>query len=347
MEQSNQLEVRVKGSAIPIGNKWGWKMNIFFGQGQNLTLHNEKDELYSKREDAVKAMNTHLPNIQKIITDSADRLEAGEVTKPKKEVFTKKETFWYDKFIERIYTPDFWNNVQAYARYDFQFKPLKELLLGSNRPQPNIILITGMRDGTINIDNSESPDLLDLPFSTCLIESTDGTLFNLDSSDLPAGSSDIACLFVTELEGGTYGFLGLMTDGNATWATDPKSESYKTFMIVSKAICAFINSKNTNVGQQKTNIRFKHKKTGIMKVKKLIHIARKSKPGQLVNVLSKFDVDWSHRWEVRGHWRSIGAKVGKDRNGSYNVKGFTWVNSHIRGPDDKELIKKTRVVSNG
>lgn len=54
-------------------------------------------------------------------------------------------------------------------------------------------------------------------------------------------------------------------------------------------------------------------------------------------------IDWSHRFEVRGHWRKHEG-VGKDRNGQRNVEGYTWVSDHIRGPDDKPLIRKTRIV---
>lgn len=54
-------------------------------------------------------------------------------------------------------------------------------------------------------------------------------------------------------------------------------------------------------------------------------------------------VDWSHRWEVRGHWRKIEG-LGKNREGHYEVKNFTWVKSHTKGPEASPLIKKTRVV---
>jgi len=54
-------------------------------------------------------------------------------------------------------------------------------------------------------------------------------------------------------------------------------------------------------------------------------------------------VDWSHRWEVRGHWRTTSG-VGKDRAGQYTVPGFTWVSSHTKGPENKPVIKKTYVV---
>lgn len=54
-------------------------------------------------------------------------------------------------------------------------------------------------------------------------------------------------------------------------------------------------------------------------------------------------IDWSHRWEVRGHWRKVKG-LGKDREGVYGVRGFTWIKAHVKGNADKPLVKKTRVV---
>jgi len=66
-------------------------------------------------------------------------------------------------------------------------------------------------------------------------------------------------------------------------------------------------------------------------------------------------VDWSHRFSVRGHWvhfwidKAKGlldfTRVGKNRQGERCVHGVTWRRAHERGPDDKPLIKKQRVVA--
>jgi hypothetical protein len=52
----------------------------------------------------------------------------------------------------------------------------------------------------------------------------------------------------------------------------------------------------------------------------------------------------SHRWEVRGHWRRV-KTLGKDRAGDYVVAGFTWVKECEKGPSDRPLITKTRVLA--
>lgn len=53
-------------------------------------------------------------------------------------------------------------------------------------------------------------------------------------------------------------------------------------------------------------------------------------------------IDWSHRWEVAGHWRRIRG-VGKDRTGRYLVPGATWVRPHEKGKELVAAVRKTRV----
>lgn len=65
-------------------------------------------------------------------------------------------------------------------------------------------------------------------------------------------------------------------------------------------------------------------------------------------------IDWTHRWTVRGTWVAFWrdntrtevdmTRLGKDRNGDYCVKGYTWRVEHEKGPEDKPLIKKTRIL---
>lgn len=54
-------------------------------------------------------------------------------------------------------------------------------------------------------------------------------------------------------------------------------------------------------------------------------------------------IEWSHRWEVMGHWRRVQG-LGKDSHGLYTVNGFTWVREHEKGPVEKDLIVKARHI---
>lgn len=54
-------------------------------------------------------------------------------------------------------------------------------------------------------------------------------------------------------------------------------------------------------------------------------------------------LEYTNSFHVRGHWRTINEKsLGKDRNGNYNIKGYTWVTDYIKG--EGELAKRIRVI---
>lgn len=52
-----------------------------------------------------------------------------------------------------------------------------------------------------------------------------------------------------------------------------------------------------------------------------------------------------YQYEVRGHWRKLEHqnKLGKNREGIYNICGYTWINEYIKGDNDSMLIKKQRI----
>ena len=54
-------------------------------------------------------------------------------------------------------------------------------------------------------------------------------------------------------------------------------------------------------------------------------------------------LEFNHSFKVRGHYRRISDKTyGKDRNGNYNILGYTWVTEYVKG--EGELVKKLRVI---
>lgn len=65
--------------------------------------------------------------------------------------------------------------------------------------------------------------------------------------------------------------------------------------------------------------------------------------GEPVNKKEK--IEYSYRFEVRGHWRKLSeGSIGKDRNGEYKIEGYTWVNEHEKGSKDLPLLQKTRII---
>lgn len=81
----------------------------------------------------------------------------------------------------------------------------------------------------------------------------------------------------------------------------------------------------------------------LLKIKNIVHVTQKINIKNIKPLFSQ-KIDWSHRWEVRGHWRRVEG-LGKDPTGNYCVKNFTWINEHVKGPGSKPLIKKIRFLS--
>jgi hypothetical protein len=102
-----------------------------------------------------------------------------------------------------------------------------------------------------------------------------------------------------------------------------------------------------SMGTQRANVHIKLRRNGKNehhKIRHIVHIVAKTK-GSREALESTMNIDWSHRWAVRGHWRELPeGKLGKDRSGEYVVRGFTWVEDHVKGPEDKPYIEKTRVI---
>lgn len=98
----------------------------------------------------------------------------------------------------------------------------------------------------------------------------------------------------------------------------------------------------------KEKIKFRRPSTGEKihhKIKKIIHItARTEKAKREIASVTGRQIDWSHRWAVRGHWRKVPG-IGKNRAEEYEVQGFTWVKDCIKGDKKLPFVKKTRIFT--
>ena len=99
--------------------------------------------------------------------------------------------------------------------------------------------------------------------------------------------------------------------------------------------------KQVGLDKTKTQVRAgKGKERRLVKVKNIVYVVPSTERSDF-NQKNGTNIDWSHRWEVRGHWRRV-AHIGKDPEGNYCIPGFTWVLPSIKGPDTSPLIRKTR-----
>jgi hypothetical protein len=108
-------------------------------------------------------------------------------------------------------------------------------------------------------------------------------------------------------------------------------------------------AKEGQLGTERIHERFKvgsgHGKK-VVKIKDIVHIRMKQKVSVSTISSEGRTIEWSHRWEVMGHWRRVQG-IGKDDQGRYHIQGFTWVMPHTKGPEEKDLVKKTRVYLAG
>jgi len=118
---------------------------------------------------------------------------------------------------------------------------------------------------------------------------------------------------------------------------------------VTDTVNLILNSLKRNSFQHLTDnkiISYKYKKLKQnVKIKDTIIINNKPTP-KSINPSHIEDFEYSHRFEVMGHWRTLPnpQSVGKDRDGE-PVKGYTWIAPYIKGPENKPLIKKTRIIA--
>lgn len=234
--------------------------------------------------------------------------------------------------------------MAKFAKNDMRYYVLRDHLL-KNDVDPNIFLISGMNNDLGDRAAKDAPDLIDLPFPCCVLEATDGNLFNIPTKgdELKGESPFVQTILVCEI-GPEYHFLVMLESGGMTWSCIHDNDTNAFYRIIMEDFCKFINSKKTKIGSSKTRVRYKHPKHGLRKIKRLIQVVPLSL-AKKTNSINGMNVDWSHRWEVSGHWRSLGdpKKIGKDRRGEYIIKGSTWIAAHVRGPDDKDLVKKVRL----
>lgn len=118
-----------------------------------------------------------------------------------------------------------------------------------------------------------------------------------------------------------------------------------------------LNQVNT-VGQELVNINIyykgKHNEKRTAKIRKVVHIVPKKIRDDYVS-LNKKKIEWTHRFWRRGTWVNFYnpdgsidySKIGKDRDGNYNIPGKTWRIESLVNADREDLpiVNKTRIVT--
>jgi hypothetical protein len=255
---------------------------------------------------------------------------------------------------------------------DSRLPALKELVLGSrvltqaeNMPGKMLIQHHGFLAKPVT-------ETLDLPFRTVFIEALGSSAVSVSANTvlLPESQSSQRLahrrlgLLVHEVSPNSYLAFSLTEmsgidfdrgtrlmveafelKGQEEPTSGAHSASWLLYQHLS-SIFGVIRSEPIEMGAENVRVRIRAGRGAAreqVKINQVVHV-RLKRPADAPGCPSGLAIEWSHRWEQRGHWRRVEG-IGKDRAGVYNTKGFTWVVPCVKGPEELPLIKKIRLVT--
>lgn len=212
----------------------------------------------------------------------------------------------------------------------------------------------GVETGTPKVERFSRPFFLGEPFNTLWIESLNLPLLYIYESSARSGHEHLPVhaiwlwranenLYIASFvdDKGTIGSTIITDKDNEIHAGYERSIQHYVLFALFRKLARF-----GQPGTERVSERFKigrGKERKLVKIKDIVHIRLKRTTKQAAREPNPNKIKWSHRWEIMAHWRKIDG-IGKDDRGCYCVNGYTWVVAHTKGPQDKELVTKTRFV---
>ncbi len=188
---------------------------------------------------------------------------------------------------------------------------------------------------------------IDGPFPVFSIECLNGELdFFTKQYTTERENGKTMCILVIEISPKEYGYYSLTDSysldgrllGTVAWKSNIDGDTVKYYL-------QRLQREKTGIETTRTMVKIgegKHSRQH--RIRRVVHVRPNNKSTASDGSRS---IDWTHRFEVRGHWVSLPGKLGKDREGVYCVNDWTWRINYVKGPDHLPLIKKTRVVDSG
>ncbi len=177
-----------------------------------------------------------------------------------------------------------------------------------------------------------------LPFSAVSIELSDG----LELEGFEGSKLVTTCVLAVEVRPMVYTVFCLTESPTGSYKEIHRFNIEEGDASVLNYYCNLINESEsgTEVVNTKVKIGNGSQKTKHY-IRKVVHITKDRK--NYTNSGNTRDIDWTYRFEVRGHWRKI-ERIGKDREGNYTVSGYTWIKNFVKGSIKLPLIRKQRVL---
>ena len=183
-----------------------------------------------------------------------------------------------------------------------------------------------------------------LPFETCSIEAHGNSAITSLRFEEGAEPSLVWCIVFREINPARFAYAVLSSTGENLRVRFGESDYFdkdSTGSVFAQLLIEILSRKDMVTGEERVRETFKRNGKNV-KFRTIVHIRSQKKENEAPSVYGG-PIDWSHRWEVRGHWRAI-AGLGKNRAGEYCVAGHTWVVPHEKGAPGI-AVKKTRFLA--
>lgn len=201
------------------------------------------------------------------------------------------------------------------------------------------------------LPSTELKGLLNLPFKICSFEVTgNAALYTL--IDPQVGRVSVQVMWVAEVTPGVYetclfsDFRGDVLNSSYIIRLGPGIEVQQQQRGISLAIQDICdNLGKSELGAEQKPLYVKLPRKGFTKpvthrINMVVRMCRRGEEPSIKSVLGGH-IDWSHKWQVRGHWRKVSG-IGKDRDGEYGISGYTWITPCVKGRG--ELVRKIRLI---
>jgi hypothetical protein len=246
----------------------------------------------------------------------------------------KKTGYIYSPIENKNYDPEFFYHMVEHAQ-PFVFAPSKQ---------------TGPQE----LPEVMSEEKYDAPFKVWSAEFPGQTYVTVSRPDDPI-AVDIDCILAFEQPKQGWFYFAL------TKVKRGLQESDGVILItnldgVVKSLVDRMNSNTDRFGTENVREKIKvgsGKSKRFITIRKVIHVRPKSQVTEHNSETGKI-IEWGHRWWVRGAWHHFWldkektildtSRIGKDRDGNYCEQGRTWHVEHVKGPEDKPLVTKTRII---
>jgi hypothetical protein len=251
------------------------------------------------------------------------------------------------KYLELLKAASHFSETKGDALY-----PQSRKLISQLRDKVNLFVFDTVPpiENLPDLPADAEEDDLDLPFPTCAFENLGRmSLFELRAKDDPTRLISVDVLVINEVSPKKYeGWVLWFHKGDPQTSLQYNAFRPDEFPRYFRSIQRMYLSqfKRAVLGIETTNEAVKIKTDGQKvhhRLRKIIRVVPKGRASETKAAFGR-TINWSHRFEVRGHWRKSDT-LGKDREGNYCVEGYTWVVPHTRGPEELPLVKKVRLVA--